>query len=68
MEKTDPKFEQLLVNSLSVFMKYGIKSVTMDDLARHLSISKKTIYKYVKDKKDLVLHGMAHHQDLEHHV
>ena len=37
----------------------------MDDLARHLSISKKTIYKYVKDKNDLVLHGMAHHQNLE---
>ena len=65
MEKIDPKLEQLVGNSLSVFMKYGIKSVTMDDLARHLCISKKTIYKYVKDKNDLVLHGMAYHQNLE---
>lgn len=37
-----------------VFMRYGIKSVTMDDLARQLGISKKTIYKYFEDKDELV--------------
>ena len=35
-------------------MQYSIKSVTMDDIARHMSISKKTIYKYFKDKHALV--------------
>jgi hypothetical protein len=35
-------------------MKYGIKSVSMDDIAQHLSISKKTLYQYFKDKADLV--------------
>ena len=35
-------------------MRHGIKSVTMDDMSRHLGISKKTLYQYVKDKKDLV--------------
>lgn len=35
-------------------MKYGIKSVTMDDVARELGISKKTLYQYVEDKNDLV--------------
>jgi AcrR family transcriptional regulator len=35
-------------------MKYGIKSVTMDDVARELGISKKTIYQYVNDKNELV--------------
>lgn len=35
-------------------MKYGIKSVTMDDIARELGISKKTLYQYVDDKNDLV--------------
>ena len=35
-------------------MKYGIKSVTMDDIARELAISKKTLYQYVEDKNDLV--------------
>lgn len=38
----------------SVFMKYGLKSVTMDDLARELGISKKTIYKYFEDKTDMI--------------
>ncbi len=42
----------LRVNEL--YTKYGIKSITMDDVARHLGISKKTLYKYVSDKDDLV--------------
>lgn len=37
-----------------LYMKYGIKSVTMDDIARELGISKKTLYQYVEDKNDLV--------------
>jgi TetR/AcrR family transcriptional regulator, cholesterol catabolism regulator len=37
-----------------LFMKYGIKSVTMDDIARYLGISKKTVYQYVADKTELV--------------
>jgi TetR/AcrR family transcriptional regulator, cholesterol catabolism regulator len=37
-----------------LYMRYGIKSITMDDVASHLSISKKTLYKYVSDKDDLV--------------
>lgn len=35
-------------------MKYGIKSITMDDVARELGISKKTLYQYITDKNDLV--------------
>lgn len=37
-----------------LYMKYGIKSVTMDDVASELGISKKTIYQYFTDKDDLV--------------
>ena len=35
-------------------MRYGLKSVTMDDIARHLGISKKTLYEYVDNKADLI--------------
>lgn len=35
-------------------MRYGIKSITMDDVASQLSISKKTLYQHVSDKDDLV--------------
>lgn len=41
-------------------MQYGIKSITMDDVARHLGMSKKTLYLYVKDKKELVLKAMQY--------
>ncbi|MGA2824267.1 MAG: helix-turn-helix domain-containing protein [Bacteroidales bacterium] len=37
-----------------LYHRYGIKSVTMDDVAEHLCISKKTLYKYFTDKEDLV--------------
>lgn len=36
-------------------MKYGIKSLTMDDIANELKVSKKTLYQFVSDKQDLVL-------------
>jgi AcrR family transcriptional regulator len=37
-----------------LYYRYGIKSVTMDDVAKHLGISKKTLYQYFADKEDLV--------------
>lgn len=48
------KFVALIPQIVSIFMTYGIKSVTMDDIARHLRLSKKTLYQYVTDKNDLV--------------
>lgn len=49
----EPK-ERILQGAEELFFKYGIKSVTMDDIARHLSISKKTIYMFFEDKDELV--------------
>lgn len=43
-----------MADAIKVFMTYGIKSVTMDDIARHLRMSKKTLYQYFSDKNDLV--------------
>ena len=37
-----------------MFFRYGIKHVTMDDIARELGMSKKTIYQFYKEKDDLV--------------
>lgn len=37
-----------------LFCEYGIRSVTMDDIAHALTISKKTLYSYFKDKEELV--------------
>jgi len=38
----------------TLYRKYGIRSVTMDDVAHELGISKKTLYQYIRDKDDLV--------------
>lgn len=35
-------------------MKYGIRSISMDDIARELGMSKKTLYQFVSSKADLV--------------
>lgn len=37
-----------------LFTKYGIRSVSMDDIANALGMSKKTIYQYFVDKDELV--------------
>ena len=45
---------KILKGATSLFMRIGIKSVSMDDIARELGVSKKTIYKHFADKRDLV--------------
>ncbi len=37
-----------------VYMRKGIKKITMDDMSRELKVSKKTLYKYVKNRAELV--------------
>lgn len=37
-----------------LFIRYGIRSVSMDDIAAHLGMSKKTLYQYFSDKDELV--------------
>ncbi len=42
-------------------MRYGIKSITMDEVARHCNMSKKTIYQHFPDKDSLVQAIMEKH-------
>lgn len=44
----------LLQKSGELFKKYGVKSYTMDDVAKELGMSKKTIYRFVENKAELV--------------
>ncbi len=41
-----------------LFMQYGVRNISMDDIASSLGISKKTIYQNFKDKDALVMHTM----------
>lgn len=47
--------ERIILGGEELFLKAGIKSVTMDDIAKHLGMSKKTIYQFFKDKNELVI-------------
>ena len=51
----DTTSEFILNEAEKLFMKFGMRSVTMDDIAKHLAISKKTIYANFKHKDDLVI-------------
>ena len=46
--------KNILFKVRGLYIKYGIKSITMDDVASELGISKKTLYQFVTDKDDLV--------------
>jgi len=47
--------ERIIQGGEELLLKAGIKSVTMDDIAKHLGMSKKTIYLFFKDKNELVM-------------
>ncbi len=53
MTDTDTK-SRIQKAAHDLVMRYGIRSVSMDDIATNLGISKKTIYLYFKDKDELV--------------
>lgn len=53
IEETDIK-DKILNGTEELFMRYGVRSISMDDIARHLSVSKKTLYQHFADKDDLV--------------
>src|SRR5690606_17408945 len=44
-----------------LFFRNGIRGVTMDDVASHLGISKKTLYQHVESKDDLIDNILEHH-------
>jgi AcrR family transcriptional regulator len=61
----DEDKKEIVVRAFGMFMKYGIRSVTMDDLARELRASKKTLYKHFSDKDELVAACMDYHNEHE---
>src|ERR1700712_2864060 len=46
--------ERIKLQATDLYMKYGVRSVSMDDIANNLGMSKKTIYHYYADKDELV--------------
>lgn len=59
--------EKILIEAEKLLWRFGVKSVTMDDIARQVGISKKTIYQHFTDKDDIVLQVMTSHLDRDQH-
>ncbi|MDR0713866.1 MAG: TetR/AcrR family transcriptional regulator [Bacteroidales bacterium] len=50
--------EHIIKASIELFMQYGVKNTTMDDIAKHAGISKRTIYENFKNKENLLSDGL----------
>lgn len=50
----DMKVNDLCMRAKDMFMRFGIKSVSMDDISQAMGVSKKTLYQTIEDKKGLI--------------
>ena len=57
------KEKRIIKGALELFLQAGVKSINMDDVSTHLGISKKTLYKVVSNKADLVKQAFTFHQE-----
>jgi AcrR family transcriptional regulator len=62
MEEIDVK-NKILKGAEDLFTKYGVRSISMDDIARQLGVSKKTLYQHFADKEDIVVMTCKAHLD-----
>ncbi len=63
-ESMDHKETAEMLRKVSLlFLKYGLKNVTMDDIAKDLGISKKTLYIHFPDKNTLIERCAAQYVD-----
>ena len=52
--------ERILIEAERLFWKYGVRSVTMEEIAKQLGISKKTIYQHFPDKEQILYQVIQH--------
>ncbi len=60
--------EKIIQESTQLFFRYGLRSITMDDIARELSMSKKTLYLHFDNKNDLLMACMEEHDRKEKEI
>lgn len=59
--------KNILEGAKNLFMQFGLKSITMDDIARKVGVSKKTIYQFFSDKNSIVFKSV-HEYFSEHRM
>lgn len=58
--------DRIVATAIDAFTKNGIKTITMDDIANRIGISKRTLYETFKDKEDLLVECVDHqNQEME---
>lgn len=55
--------ERILETSLNAFYQNGIKTITMDEIASRMGISKRTIYENFKDKEELLIEALRYREE-----
>lgn len=55
--------EKLIENISELYLKYGLRSTSMDDICTHLKISKKTLYQFFINKDDVVEQIMIYRRE-----
>lgn len=53
--------EKILIGAQKIFLAEGFYKTPMDDIAAHLKISKKTIYKHFSSKEEIVRESLMHY-------
>jgi len=51
--ETDPRKVEILEGAIGIFLKYGFKKTSMDDVAKSVSISRQALYLHFSTKEDL---------------
>ena len=54
MEENIKQKRELIAAISDLFLRFGLRSTSMDDIANHLKISKKTLYQQFANKDDVV--------------
>ena len=54
-----------MAEAFQMFMKYGIRSVTMDQISGHLGISKRTLYETFREKNELLREGFEYFSNIK---
>ncbi len=55
---SSPKYTQILDTAQDLFMRFGVKRVTIEEICSTANVSKMTFYKFIKNKNDLALRIM----------
>ncbi|GHV34622.1 TetR family transcriptional regulator [Bacteroidia bacterium] len=54
---------RIISEALQLFMQNGVKVITMDEIANHIGISKRTLYENFKDKEELLTECILYNKE-----